>query len=483
MWILSLKSIILLHLLVFSLFEPSSLSAAPPSQHANSLREVGPLPVITPISIFDWGLRRNGIRQFGVYGRLIKTAGSRDSTAQDHTLPDRVNETATFKWVYRGQITQAISWVTSRPLSLQELGNDGPIADPKHLSKRGNESELTSLYQEESNPSDLDDLKRLYLSVKDSVRILPDPITKTPGYELEEWRIFEATPPYQLISFDSHRVDVKGSESLRFIEGRWSVKKQPASQRNLKEFEYIDIPPPAETLHTRLFDSDSYHVGGGFKTEMSYIAPQVSAQSQSKELEFKVIDRRYERLSGTWTERVEWSTPHLFGSLDTRVILDHKRMIRGIFLNDQLFALERSHSQIHNREPLPFELRPISLKGLQSQAGRISPKYISQLTQTVRPQLERCLEVKEDESSNPTPRAHIVLRLNMSDQGLLLAAGATHQLSWKQTRCVLQSISSLNVPPLSKAKELSGASQHSRESGAMIALPLSLPSNGSRSNK
>ena len=220
-----------------------------------------------------------------------------------------------------------------------------------------------------------------------------------------------------------------------------SLNSSPPPNRPI----YSEIDPTrvgsTETLHSRLWLDDPYHVGGGYGSPVSLPhLPHKLVDSQ-----IKMIDRRFERQGGMWLERIEWSVPQFFGSQTASIVVDPKALIRAVMLEGELFALERDTSLIDQRSSLPFHRRPSSLKRLQGQRAQISPRLFKAMTAPHKPSLKRCFD-----GLSPHKRsgfAHLVLRLNINHRGKLISAGATHQLSWPLTQCLLKRVSSLKFPP------------------------------------
>ena len=452
-----------------------------------SVREIVAPQELSAIKVFDWGLRRQGSRFFGIYGRLLKTVKPHMPMKRPQGNPSFTDQQPhpiswTWTWAYRGQATQTVTWLTSRPLSLQELRGGPPLeaSDAPHAE----EGSISSLYQDVNPPKQLDELSELYLSIKESVEVNPEPLTGANGYHLEEWRIFKASPPYQLVSFSYKRVEnspnnqaeSESAVAIQWVNHQWRATLYPSSKVQL-----IDAEPPTETLHSRLWDNVPYHVGGGYLSSSSHLSPLslLKGEISKGEIELRIVDRRFERLGGTWSERVEWSIPHFLGANHARVVTDKHRMIRSISLDNGLFAIERPPPQVRKREALDYKLRPLSLERLQAQSGRLPPTVFKKMTEMAKPQLSPCSR-HADLNQNTSSFLHIVLRLSLSSQGRLIAAGATHQLPWKQTKCLLKAVQHLRFPPprsplrnLAKgAYKNHGQTFKPGDQGAMLAWPL-----------
>lgn len=396
----------------------------------DSIREIQATPTLQPFEIFEWGLSHQGERRFAIHGRLV------------HEV-NQLRATTEAKWMYRGQLSQHIQWLKYRE-----------NRDNQAQKIRAGET-LVADFIEADPPASFSALNTLYFSVHDKVKVSGDPISKSLGYTLDEQRIFQAFPPYELVGMK--RRMLRESESLNtiFYGGEWIFTDQNGQEIKRPQ-------PPLETLHSRMWNATHYHVGGGYPVRYLH-------DGASHEGVVKVIDRRFERIGGTWSERIEWIISGFAGVHKAKVVVNKNGLIRVIWLSDQLFAVPLRPG-VFSRQSLAENERPLSLKILQKQAGTLDRETVKQMIVVAYPRMSECVT----NYSSRARQRHLVIRLNLNYMGRLISAGATHQLPWTLTRCLLSSLVDLKFPKpqLLKAKVAEGLSIDHQ--GASLAWPLSL---------
>ena len=421
-----------------------------------SIRNLVDRPKLHAFQVFEWGSRQQGKHEYTVYGRLItqKKSGQRDR--QLNSSDSKVPELAEISpvWMYRGQASQSIQWAKKNDAKdTVILGEELTTEELKSILRKQSNILDVSGFMPSGQPTQFQDLEQLYIVCQELITIADDPVVKSLGYTLDEQRVFQAYPPYHLVAYQrTYRKQGRREHSL-YYQGRWlnyvmneDGRQDKVSNEQNMSIQYI-APKKLETLHYRLWAGSQFHVGG------AYVLPSFAKDSQ--EAMVKVIDRRYERVGGMWLERIEWSVDSFMGGQRARISLDQKGLISLIELDKELFALPTKkrlskHSQtlgsVYKKEHLPMNQRPISLRFLQQQKGRLSSQLIQVMTQTIKTKLLSCLKTQKTIWEANSKNLHVVFRLNTNEQGRLLAAGATHHLAWGLTRCMLKSFDSLKFP-------------------------------------
>ena len=423
------------------------------------IRHLAVAPKLLPFQVFEWGLKQKEKREFKVFGRLIsqKEAAPNNQAAalQDLSKPKQ-RKISKAVWLYRGQAVQSVHWAKYvEPQTSKEFGQG---LSPKDLMGIKTQEEFLNRigFELDKAPMQFKDLEQLYIICREQITVADDPVAKSSGYTLDEKRVFQAHPPYRLIAYQRILRQEKQSEYGLYYEGQWSSYRLIQDiKNNEKKGEVIAKPirvEDLETLHSRLWVPASFHVGGG------YSVPNLLDDAPNSII--KVIDRRYERVGGMWLEKIEWAVDSFMGAQPAKISLDLQGRINIIELDEGLFAVQTEQKvekfdqesrTPYKKKHLPLDRRPFSLKSLQQQQGRLPTQVIETMTEQSRMAIVSCLEANGDlinnrlQADKPISQ-HIVFRLNTNEQGRLIAAGATHHLSLKLTRCLLKSLDNLKFP-------------------------------------
>lgn len=447
-------------------------------------------PTLKDFQVFEWGLRHQGKREYTIYGRLIaqkQTQMTNDGQAPHETIENtqtdpqnKLNEHIKAVWMHRGQATQTIQWLKRKGRVSQSVTEPRSMDQLRMMSQEADL--LTTLKFELSEPPNhFEDLNQLYILSHEQVKLSDDPVINSVGYTFEEQRIFQAYPPYHLVAFK--RIYRQNQQAFYdfYDQGQWLKYTQKISQDKLtnstQNMSLTKISTQdLEGLTSRLWDASTFHVGGG------YTLPNEPNECEQNAI--KVIDRRYERIGGLWLPVVEWSMSFM-GALQARVSLDPQGMIRLIEFNEHLFAVparpmttKKGFKGFNTYKKVNLELakRPLSLRILQKQPGRLTTELIHTMTQKARPMMQNCLaKHKNTQDYSSHVSQHLVFRLNTNASGRLVGAGATHQLSWHLTSCLLKSLDTLIFP---RAIIPKAQTDNRLESliyqGAMLAWPVDL---------
>ena len=351
-------------------------------------------PVLLPAELFRWGLINQGLRRYGLYGRVLPSTSKK--------LPSTL-------LMYRGHVELEFSWVS------------------RHFVSQA--SSLSAV----TPPESLEDLKQLALRIVRREKVTADPLDGASGGHYEEHRVYEATPPYHLLSLsiDDQRPQV--SQKARYQNGVWEawVTKNGSTQHKR-----LEIGSSKETLISRRFPIHHLHVGG------HYHVWELGLDGEHK-VGVKVIDRRFERERGLWVERVEIEKGPLDSQKRERLIVSPSGSLISSRRMDQLILVKRSKQHILSREHLSLKELPLDLRGLQGRSGQVKDRVISAALLPLSKKLQRCRQL----NMNTHPQSgRLLLRLGLGSSGRLLAASATSSSHWPMTRCVLRTLGEADFP-------------------------------------
>ena len=285
-------------------------------------------PKLSPINILVWGLSHQGERTFGIYGRNIKYSkvnqSNRDfsNASQARSQATRLNEREKILKtgsMYRGWISQKVDWLQSK---------GGQLKLPSKITRES----FNEYFEETSAPEKLADLSKKYLSVLEEVHLGDDLLYRERGYTLHERRVYQAFSPYHIVAFyrffsSKDQQDKETKETALCYSEQCMIEQADGKlqhfTRNLQS---------RETIHARIWHASPYHVGGGYRLKGPWSKQKKmrikvnSLQPSSQEIKgdeqiFKVVDRRFERIGGVWSERIEWHITHFLGQANTQVIV------------------------------------------------------------------------------------------------------------------------------------------------------------------
>lgn len=361
-------------------------------------------PELSSHEVFRWGLMSEGLKRYGIYGRLLPSA-----QGQAPAL------------MYRGYATIEARWI---PL-------DKGKAPPS----------LSAL----ERPETFEDLERFTYEIKKEIHVTTDRLQNEEGWTLNQRYLYQLSPPFSLIAFEQTLRTPHKEEQATLSDQQLHILTQIDGTRSEK-YEAFE----GRTLQSQRLTVSQFHTGSSFP--LHRLSP-----SHEHQQSVKIVDRRFERINGLWVETVELtinpSKSDILHSLELpeSLVMTPDGDVKSFRFHDGLLVVPQPIKMIERRDHLSIDQAPLELTGLQRRPGKLDPVVLQRAFAPFQAQLNTCLSPHPAPKKTPTP---LILRLGLDKIGRLQAASVTSSSHWKISRCVLRSLQKIQFPKPSSPTDL-----------------------------